>query len=113
MTEHQSGLSRLWQLLRETNSEHLAPTLLSHGVRAPESLVLEAESLLTGGVSRSDLEVVIAGCSRPDPVSEHGRADHPTWMPHSGRASLVLALSAAQPNNRRRALEFLDQDNLD
>lgn len=105
-----SGLARLWQLLRETDSEHLAPVLLSHGVRSPETVALEAESLLADGVAKSDLETVIAGCSRPDPAFERGRVDHPTWIPHSSRASLVLALAAAQPNNRSRALEFLEQD---
>lgn len=105
-----SNLARLWQLLRETNSEHLAPILISHGVRAPEMLVLEAESLISKGVAKTDLETLIAGCSRPDPVANRGRADHPTWIQHGGRASLVLALQAAQSNNRRRALEFLEQD---
>lgn len=105
-----SGLARLWQLLRETNSEHLAPVLLAHGVRAPESLALESEALLASGVARSELEIVIAGCSRPGPLVDRGRVDHPTWIPQSGRASLVLALAASQPNNRTRALEFLEQD---
>ena len=110
MTNTPSSLAQLWQLLRETNTEQFASLLLSNGIRSPEMLVLSADSLVRSGLPKSELESMIAGCSRPDPEPSRSRADHPTWLPTGEKASITMALMAAQPNNRQKALDFLEQD---
>ena len=110
MAHTPSSLAQLWQLLRETNTEQFASLLLSNGIRSPDMLVLSADSLVRSGLPKSELETMIAGCSRPDPEPNRSRADHPTWLPTSEKASITIALMAAQPNNRQKALDFLEQD---
>ena len=110
MASSQSSLAHLWQLLRETNTEQFASLLISNGIRSPEMLVTAAESLLQSGLPKAELETMIAGCSRPDPTPQRSRIDHPTWIPTGEKASITMALMAAEPNNRQKALNFLEQD---
>ena len=110
MAETPSGLAQLWQLLRDTNLEHHAGLFLNCGIRSVNMLSQEADTLMGMGLSQSDLETLIAGCSQPDPVPRLGRRDHPVMMNQGNRASFTLALMAAQPNHRQRALDFLEQD---
>ena len=110
MAETPSGLAQLWQLLRDTNLEHHAGLFLNCGIRSVNMLSQEADTLIGMGLSQSDLETLIAGCSQPDPVPRLGRRDHPVMMNQGNRASFTLALMAAQPNHRQRALDFLEQD---
>ena len=110
MAAPSSGLAQLWQLLRDTNTAHHAPLVVSNGILSPNMLVLDSEVLISKGLPRADLETMIAGLSQPEPTPVRQRADHPSWSPQSQRASITLALLAAQPNNRQKALEFLEQD---
>ena len=110
MIESSVGRGALWAALLQTGNGHHAPVLLSLDIRGPNDLVARADAVLARGVSKSELEAILAALTPPAPVAVAGRRDHPILVQHSGKASLTLALAAAQPNQRKRALEDLDRD---
>ena len=112
MFESSIGRGALWAALARSGNGRHAPLLLSLDVSGPNDLALKAPDVLAGGMSQAELEAVLAASTPIVPSRVEGRRDHPTLMETSGRASLTLALAAAQPNQRRAALEALDADML-
>ena len=111
MTEQ--PIAGLWEALRRACLGHLAVPLISHGIRSVDDVCRRAEELMAAGVPRSDVEALLAALApEPSSVDEPGRGDHPVCRPSAQRASFTLALQAAQPNNRKRALESLQDDML-
>ena len=104
----QSGLAGVWQALRETKQQDLAPHLLRHGVRGIADISSVSAQLMAEGVPPWKLEL-LAVRGHSDPLPERARWDIPASRP-SKRASLQAAVEAAQPNNRRRCLEALERD---
>lgn len=105
-----SKLSQLWDALRQSNQESLAPRLVGHGIRSFDDIVRHLDLLMGDGIQQWQLETIIA-TQAPQlaevPVRE--RSDFPA--PYQGkRASLAHALEAAAPNNRKQSLEALDFD---
>ena len=92
-----------------TGNGHHAPVLSSLDIRGPNDLVARAGEVLAG-VGKAELESILAALTCTAPVVVSGRRDHPTLVQHGGKASLTLALAAAQPNQRKRSLEDLDRD---
>lgn len=104
-----ASLKELWQVLRDTSLEPLAPTLLQHGVRCLNDVSLKTSDLLDSGIKQWQIEQLLAGPKQVELVPPPRRADLP--QPFSGRkASLAAALAAAHPNERQRSLELLDSD---
>lgn len=104
-------LDAVWETLRRANVPHLAVTFVNHGIRSVDDVVRRTPELLAAGVSQSDIEAFLAargGLDNPD--APQGRADHPICRDFSTRASFTLALAAASPNNRKRALDALQAD---
>eukprot|EP00438_Fugacium_kawagutii_P022610 Skav212148 [mRNA] locus=scaffold1323:331971:333758:- [translate_table: standard] len=104
-------LSGLWTLLRNAGLEILAPQLVGLQIFGVDDVVRQPDAILAAGVSQAQLEQLLATNAPTPPVAqEGGRWDHAPLAPSSARASLTLALAAAQPNNRKRSLEMLDSD---
>ena len=107
-----SKLSQLWDALRKSNQENLAPRLVGHGIRSIDDIVRHLDALIGDGIQQWQLETIIATQApqlEEAPVRE--RSDFPA--PYQGkRASLAHALEAAAPNNRKKSLEALDFDML-
>ena len=105
-------IAELWQALRASGLECLAPTLVQLRVRSLDDVTCRVTELSDAGVLQWQIEAIIAARGKED--CQHletsaGRSDHPT--PFAGRrASLAAALEAAQPNNRKRSLATLDAD---
>ena len=112
MFEASVGRGALWAALSRTGTSQHAPLLLSLDVRGPNDLAAKASLALEGGMSQSELEAILASTTPVKPQAVEGRKDHPTWFATSSKASLTLALAAAQPNQRRQSLEALDSDML-
>ena len=110
MIESSVGLGALWAALSKTGTGHHAPTLLKLNISGPNDLAARSAEVLAHGVRQCELEMILASLAPPTPRAVAGRRDHPTLFCHSGKASLTLALAAAQPNQRKRALEALDED---
>lgn len=110
MIETSVGRGAIWSALLQTGTSHHAPVFLSLDIRGPNDLVARTEEVLAKGIRKTELEAILAALTPPTPVAVAGRADHPTLVLHGGKASLTLALAAAQPNQRKRALEDLDRD---
>ena len=102
----------LWKALRGSKQEALAPILVRHGVRSVSGIGQHASELIEAGIQSWQIEAVLAAeTKRVDLVVEQPRRDLP--VPVSGkRASLAAALEAAQPNQRQKSLEALDQRRL-
>ena len=107
-----SKISQLWDALRKSNQESLAPRLVGHGIRSIDDIVRHLDVLMADGIQQWQLETIIATQApqlEVEPVRE--RSDFPA--PFQGkRASLAHALEAAAPNNRKKSLEALDFDML-
>ncbi len=110
MIEISSGRGALWAALAKTGLGHHAPVFLELDVTGPNDLVAKSAEVLAKGVKQVELEHVLAALTPTPSVVATGRKDHPTLFSQSGKASLTLALAAAQPNQRKRALEELDND---
>ena len=108
------GLERVWEALRQTGTTRHAPLLLKHGVCNPQSVAIMGRSLCEDGLPKADLEKILAWLTPEPGVAVMKRQDHPVlWQPNSDvgvRASFTLALQAAAPNQRKRALEELERD---
>ena len=108
------GLDKVWEALRQTGTTRHAPLLLKHGVCNPQSVAIMGRSLCEDGLPKADLEKILAWLTPQPGVAAKGRSDHPVlWQPGSEagtRASFTLALQAAAPNQRKRALELLEGD---
>ncbi len=108
------GLDLVWEALRQTGTARHAPLLLRLGVCNPQSIALMGKSLCDEGMPKEDLEKILAWLTPKPGVARVGRMDHPVlWQPSSEagtRASFTLALQAAAPNQRKRALEELERD---
>ena len=103
-------LSRLWDLLRAAHVQHLAVPLLRLGVRSADDLIRDSEKILASGVPEHELQSLLEARIPSVPAQVAARRDLPPVGDMAGRASFTLALKAAQPNNRKRALKELDQD---
>ena len=112
MFEATVGRGALWAALSKTGNARYAPLLLALDVKGSNDLAAKAEAAIAGGMSQADIEAVLAFNTPAAPETVQGRKDHPTLIQASGKASLTLALAAAQPNQRRQALEALDNDML-
>lgn len=110
MFEATVGRGALWAALSKTGNARHAPLLLTLDVKGPNDLAAKAEAAIAGGMSQTDLEAVLAVSAPAAPEPLMGRKDHPTLIQSPGKASLTLALAAAQPNQRRQALAALDDD---
>ena len=105
-----NDLSSLWDFLRQRNLQELAVDLIRHGVRSRQDILLRAPALVQHGMSEADVSRLLAGLHTDRPIRTPGRSDLPVQHPGGQRASLTLALVAAQPNNRKRSLDALDRD---
>ena len=105
-------IAELWQALRVSGLESLAPTLVQLRVRSLDDVTCRVTELSDAGVLQWQIEAIIAARGKEEPQrleTSAGRSDHP--VPFAGRrASLAAALEAAQPNNRKRSLATLDAD---
>ena len=105
-------IAELWQALRASGLEYLAPTLVQLRVRSLDDVTCRVTELSDAGVLQWQIEAIIAARGQEEHQrleTSAGRSDHPT--PFAGRrASLAAALEAAQPNNRKRSLATLDAD---
>ena len=105
-------IAELWQALRASGLECLAPTLVQLRVRSLDDVTCRVTELSDAGVLQWQIEAIIAARGKEEPQrleTSAGRSDHP--VPFAGRrASLAAALEAAQPNNRKRSLATLDAD---
>lgn len=110
MIESSVGKGALWAALAKTGTGHHASVLLQLDVSGPNDLAAKSAELLSLGVRQHELELILGALAPPAPTVVSGRRDHPTLFQTSGRASLTLALAAAQPNQRKRALEALEDD---
>ena len=104
------GLSSLWDLLRTARVQHLAVPLVKLGIRNVDDLTRESERIIASGVSESDFQLLLQARAPLPPAQVAARGDLPPVGNMSRRASFTLALKAAQPNNRKRALAELDHD---
>ena len=107
MAQDPSPLAALWQLLRDTRQQELAPILLRHGVRCREDIQSKAAELADSGIAPWRLELLTVSSVAED-QPPRPRWDIPVVRPGK-RASLQAALNAAQPNNRRRCMEALER----
>ena len=104
------SVSPLWDLLRRNGLEHIAVVLVKHGVHSVNGLAHQATQLVDAGVEESDVTRLLS-CIYPETTqTPRGRGDLPVLHQSGQRASLTLALVAAQPNNRKRSLDDLDKD---
>ena len=90
----------LWERLRATGLQDLAPELFDQGVRCVQDILPAAPAL---GVPSWKLEAIVRGRLETNVASPPGRADHPEAQVRN-RASWPAALEAAQPQNRAAAL---------
>ena len=103
-------LSHLWDFLRQHGLQHLAVSLIRRGVHSVEGIQHMAPQLVGAGMREADVSQLLS-CIHPEKTTQkRGRADLPPLSQNGQRASFTLALVAAQPNNRKRALDELDKD---
>ena len=100
---------QLWDRLRATGLQDIAPALYDHGVRCVADITPNAAALISAGVASWKLEAVVRGKLEVELALPPGRADHPPVVPRK-RASWALALEAAQPAKRQAALDALQTD---
>ena len=105
-----NDLSSLWDFLRQRNLQEFAVDLIRHGVRSRQDILVRAPALVQHGMAEADVSRLLAGLQQDRRPLTQGRADLPVQHPSGPRASLTLALVAAQPNNRKRSLDALDRD---
>ena len=109
-----SNLGEVWEALRGAGLEHLAPSLVRHGVVSLNQLVLRHDELHASGLTHWQLESILAAAHPPaagpgDESQDGARVDLPVRQ-MGKRASIQAALEAARPNQRQRSLQALDQD---
>ena len=85
----------LWERLRSTGLQDLAPVLFEHGVRELRDIMLNAGSLLLSGVESWKLEAVVRGRLETALALPPGRSDHPVAEVRQ-KASWAAALEALQ-----------------
>ena len=104
-------IAGLWEALRKSGLSHLAVSFVTNGVRSVDDVTRKFDDLRASGIPQSDLEAFLASLSQDQVASPlQGRADHPVCLGSHHRASFTLALQAAAPNNRKRALDNLQAD---
>eukprot|EP00435_Cladocopium_sp_Y103_P022742 s257_g5.t1 len=108
-----TDLEDLWSALRSSGLEVVAPTLIRNGVTSLNLVALKADTLHEAGLSKWQIEAVLAAASQPNKDSvatpeDPSRRDLPVRQPGK-RANLQAALEAAQPNQRQRAIQLLEQ----
>eukprot|EP00435_Cladocopium_sp_Y103_P049910 s2136_g15.t1 len=108
MAQARTTLADVWDLLRATKQQDLAPVLISHGVRSVEDIESLSETIVASGVAQWKMELLTVAKHRKEP-SSRGRWDLPV-VRQTKRASFQAALDAALPNNRRRCVEALERD---
>ena len=97
MIEPSVARGGLWAALSKTGTRHHA-VLLALNARSAE--------LISNELRQCELEAILASLV-PSTPAVVGRRDRPTLVTHGGKASLTETLAAAQPNQRKRALEDL------
>ena len=102
--------AQLWQHLRDHGLQDLAVPLTRHGVRSTDDISRMSAELSTHGISDSEIARLLASLQQEKTPFESRRSDLPVVQEFGKRASFTLALVAAQPNNRKRALDELDRD---
>lgn len=105
-----NSLASLWQHLRDHGLQRLAVVLIQHEVRSVDDIHRLSTHLLSNGISDSEMAQLLASTRQERDTAIRERADLPMIQPFGRRASFTLALNAAQPNNRKRALDELDRD---
>eukprot|EP00435_Cladocopium_sp_Y103_P032190 s1034_g8.t1 len=108
MAQTSTTLADVWELLRATKQQELAPILLSHGVKSIEDIQRLSKAIVESGVDPRKLELLTV-TRHSEGTPDRGRWDLPL-VRTSKRASLQAALDAALPNNRRRCVEALERD---
>ena len=96
----------LWERLRATGLQELAPVLFEHGVREVQDIMAHAAALLVSGVESWKLEAIVRGRLETTLALAPGRPDHPVGEVRQ-KASWAAALEAALPQNRQASLEAL------
>ena len=96
----------LWDRLRTTGLQDLAPVLFEHGVREVKDIMPNAGALLLSGVESWKLEAIVRGRLETALALPPGRPDHPVAEVRQ-KASWTAALEAALPENRQASLEAL------
>ena len=99
MIESSVGLGALWTALSKAGTGHHAGVILRLNISGPNDLAARSSELIAQGVKQQEIEMILAELTPPTPRAVAGRRDHPTLMIYSGKASLTLALAAAQPNH--------------
>ena len=107
-SQAQPALVGVWNLLRQTKQQDLAPLLVRHGVRSVDDIGPLITILTHEGVPPWKLELLQVANS-PAPEQSSDRWDLPRVRP-TKRASLQAAIDAALPNNRQRCVEALEKD---
>ena len=106
------GLAALWDCLRRHGLQSLAPTLVASRVSSLTDLRARVAELRMAGIPAWQLDCLLSepgqDSSVPPTPASRGRRDIPVPA-ERGRASMALALEAASANNRKRALECLDE----
>ena len=110
MKMEENALSSLWEFLRQKGLQDLAVELIRHGIRSRDDISRYSTSLLQNGMSEANVSRLLEGLQSERTPIIRGRSDLPVVHPSGQRASLTLALVAAQPNNRKRSLDELDRD---
>ena len=100
---------QLWDRLRATGLQDIAPALYDHGVRCVADIAPTAAALISAGVASWKLEAVVRGKLEVELALPPGRADHAPVVPRK-RASWALAFEAAQPAKRQASLDALQAD---
>ena len=100
-----SSLEELWDTLRPTGLECLAPCLVQ---RHPQCQP-DGAALPDCGIKSWQIGSLFPAGGSYRPSGPGGRADLPVAAP-SRRASFAVALQAADPNNRQQALQNLKND---
>ena len=104
--------AELWEALRSRGRAQFAPAFVQCRVFSVQEVPLRADVLLGVGVPSWAIELTARGSATPVqavPEQERRREDFPK-RPTLQRASMQLALEAAQPANLVRTLAALDAD---
>ena len=109
-----SSLAELWEALRSSGFESLAPALVQHGVLSVNQVALRFSDLTAAGFKSWQLESVLSATHQlagDAPAPSRARRDLRALVV-GRRASFMVALHAAELNSRQESLQTLDNDML-
>lgn len=107
---HHHAIAKLWQHLRDHGLQEMAVPLLRNDVRSLEDITRLSTQISHDGISDTEMSRLLASLTQRKSEHSRGRPDLPVTQNFARRASFTMALAAAQPNNRKRALDDLDRD---